>query len=88
MISFLSIFFFFFFDSFINWNFRCFVAIVVSETDGEEDDESPPAKNEKTGHETHGPLKKLTGLLSLSSPDSSKSGYETTIIVDFLMYCR
>lgn len=62
----------------------------MSETEGEEDDESQPTKKEIGGHETHSPhvgaMKKLTAitnLLSLSAPDSSKSGYETTI--DFLI---
>lgn len=57
----------------------CISAIVVSETDGEEDDDSQPTKKEKGVHETHGPhvaaMKKLSGLLSLSIPDSAKGRY-------------
>lgn len=84
-INFLFILFFSLCDSFVIRNIRHFAAIVVSETEGEEDDESQPTKKEKEkgGHDAHNPpggaIRKLTGLLSLSAPDSSKSGYETTI---------
>ncbi len=54
-----------------------FAAIVVSETDGEEDDDSQP-KKDKGVHEAHGPhvaaMKKFAGLLSLSTAESSKNG--------------
>lgn len=58
-----------------------FIAILVSETDGEEDDDSQPTKKEKSGSESSSShlaaMKKLSGLIAghLGGMQDSKNRY-------------
>lgn len=68
-----------------------FLAVIMSETDCEEDDEFLSAKKDKSSHDGHGShiaaMKKLTGLLSghLSGTLDSKNGFDNLKILQVLL---